>query len=119
MFTNTGKNIIRDWLGSKFPNPPYFMALGSVGTTPTVSDTVLGSEIIERNFDSINTNNDRLVEFEMILPSTSPTTQPVNLREVGLFNGSPVGSMFSHNIFTTISKTTDVELQSIVAVRIE
>ena len=79
MFTNIGKNIIRDWLGSKFPNPPFFMALGSVGTAPTAADTNLGSRVIIKPFDSINTNNDKMVEYEMILLSTEPATQPVSL----------------------------------------
>jgi len=121
VFTNIGKNLVRDWLGSKFPNPPLYMALGSVGDTATADDTQLGSEIPEtrRGFDSINTSNDRMVEYEMILPSTVPSSQPVQIREVGLFDSSSSGSMYTHDSFTAVEKTQDVELQTIIAVRIE
>lgn len=120
MLTNLGKNLIRDWMGSVFPNPPSYMALGSVSTAATVDDTALGSEIPETKlgFDSIS-KSDRMVEFEMILPSTAPSSQPINIREVGLFDGSPIGSLYTHNTFTAVEKTEDVELQSIIGVRVE
>ncbi len=121
VFVNVGKNLVRDWLGGLSVNPPLYMALGSVGTTATVDDTQLGSEIPEtrRDLDSVSTSDDRLVEFEMILPSTVPSSQPVNIREVALFDGSPTGSMYTHDTFTAVEKTQDVELQTIIGVRIE
>lgn len=100
------------------------MSLGSVGSPDfTSSATGLRYEINNtiRAFDSTSREN-QLVEVEMILPSTQPAgLMPINIREVIVGTGSPINaaSIYSANITATVSKTSDVELQTIVGFRID
>jgi len=118
MMTTVGKNLIREWLANNAPTPPAYTAVGSDSTIAGVDDTDLNGEFARRAFDSIDNNNNRLVEFEMVLPTTVPATTET-LQEVGVFNGSPTGSIFTRNTFAAITKTTDVEVQFINSIRIE
>jgi hypothetical protein len=117
-FTTVGKNLIREWLAGQCGSAvaPSFIGLGSSAVAPTVADTTLSYEEVKRHYDSSDRGNDRLVEFEMICPSTVGVFEA---REMGIFNGSPTGSMFVRNIFAMVNKTSDVELQTIAGVRIE
>ena len=126
-FVNTGKNQIRNFLANEAPTTPRpaYMALGSVGSPIfTSTDNALRYEPdgARRTFDSdTGSSIDREVEFEMILPSTEPSgLMPITLREVELSSGSPAntGSVYTLSTTAGISKTTDVEIQTIVGVRI-
>jgi len=120
MFVKDGKNIIRDWLSGGQVNHPTYAAIGSIGTIEAGSSTGLLYEItaIRRPFDSLSIQ-DQQVEFEMIVPSTDPVGEmPIYFREIGIFNGSPTGSMFSRSAFAEIEKTEDIEFQTITAFRI-
>jgi len=117
VMTDTGKNLIRDWLAGQSPTPPSHIAVGSDSTAATDDDTSLGSEIVRRAFDSTTYSDDRMVEFEMVLPTTVPSST-VHLKEMGVFNGSPTGDMFVRNTFADVEKTTDVEIQFIEGIRI-
>jgi len=123
MFLNQGKNNIRDLLvGSFVIGSPSYAAVGSDGTNPVSTNTTLGSEInrTRRVFDSKNSAVTKQVEFEMILPSTEPSgIQPIFTREIGIFTGSPTGSIYSRSVFSEFEKTGDIEVQYIVAYRIE
>jgi hypothetical protein len=116
-FTDVGKNMIREWLAGQCGSTaaPSFMSLGSSNITPTEADTTLSHENVRRGFDSFDRGVNKLVEYEMICPST---VGDFEAREMGIFNGSPTGSMFVRNIFATVNKTADVELQTIAGVRI-
>ena len=120
MFVTGGKNIIRDWLSGGQVSRPTYAAIGSIVTTEAGSSTGLLYEIdrLRRPFDSLSIQNQQ-VEFEMIVPSTEPVgAMPIYFREIGIFNGSPTGSMFSRSAFAEIEKTEDIEFQTITAFRI-
>lgn len=120
VFVNDGKNCVRDWLGGQVVGSPSHMAIGSSSTTAYSTDTALGSEInrTRRIFDSI-TRTDKYVELEMILPSTEPSgLMPITMREVGVFNGSPTGSMFTRRTFAGIEKNENIEYQTILSLKI-
>ena len=128
VFVDSGKNQIRNWMGNTGPtNPrPAYMALGSIGSPLFVSNNSgLRYEVdnTRRVFDS-NTGSsyNKLIEFEMILPTTEPSgLMPVYLRECELSSGSPYNalSVYSLSTFAGIEKANNIELQTIVGVRIQ
>jgi len=109
---------IRNWLGGQTVTAPTYIGIGSDATTATVTDTSLGSEFESDNrygFDSVSSGVG-FVEFEAIIPSTSPSEQPTFIREFGVFDSNTVntGSMYNHNTFIGFNKTSDVELQAVL-----
>lgn len=127
VFVDSGKNQIRNFLADITPSTPRpaYMALGSVGSPIfTSTDNALRYEPdgSRRGFDSdTGSSLDKQVEFEMILPSTEPSGEmPITLREVELSSGSPAntGSVYSLSTTAGITKTTDVEIQTIAGIRI-
>lgn len=125
VYVNSGKNLIRDYLAGTINGSPSYMAMGSVGSPAfTVDNSALRYEVWEttRTFDS-RRKSDREIELEMILPSTAAggsAGSTVTLRELVISSGSPftAGSTFSLSTFFDISKTPDVEIQSIVSYKI-
>jgi len=117
VFTDIGETVVRNFLGGQSPTAPTYMAIGSDSTTAMASDTTLGSEFESSrySFDSI-TSGTGYVEFESVIPSTSPTEQPTYIREIGLFDSSSSGSMFSRSNFTGFWKANNIELQTVVRV---
>lgn len=118
VFTNDGKRIVRDLLGGNVATYIPYIAMGSSNVQPTVLDTSLGSEFTDTRI-AINsfTSGDYYAELEMIVPSTTPTTQPATFRELGVFSNSN-GSLVMHTTFPDFTKTRDIELQNLVTLKI-
>jgi len=117
MITDQGKNIIVGAMSDVL----NYAALGSDNTVNSGSEVSLGSEYgrTRRPFDSVNVLQNS-VEFTMILPSTEPSgLQPCTFRELGVFTGSPTGSMFSRSTFYNVDKNDNLEYQTIMQVRVE
>jgi hypothetical protein len=119
VITNDGKRILVNFLGGNVNAYPSYMAMGSSATAPAVTDTALGSEFNDTRIglDSF-TSGDFYAELEMIVPSMEPNTQPAVFREIGVFTGSPTGSMIMHSTFPNFTKTKDIELQNLVTFKI-
>ena len=119
VFTDIGINKIRDFLANANPAAPAYIHFGSDATIPTSGDTALGSVIDEtqRALESTSTG-DRFVTFEGLLPSTIPSSQPIFVREIGVFDGSPTGSLWSHATFTGVEKTENLEMQGLYTIKI-
>lgn len=119
MITNDGKRVLVNMLGGNINAYPQYMAMGSSATTPAVTDTALGSEFVDTRIglDSF-TSGDFFAELEMIVPSTEPNTQPAVFKEIGVFTGSPTGSMMMHAVFPAFTKTQDIELQNLVTFKV-
>lgn len=117
--TNDGKRVLVKLLGGDISSYPQYMAMGSSTTTPAVTDTGLGSEFVDTRIalDSF-TSGDFYAELEMIVPSTEPNTQPAVFKEIGVFTGSPTGSMMMRTVFPAFTKTQDIELQNLVTFKI-
>lgn len=115
VFTNVGKSLVVDFAcGNPNVAHPAYMKFGSDGTVPAITDTTLGSEIAGACVglaDTIVSAN--VSQSEYILPSTSPSSTVV-LRELGIFTGSPTGSMIVHLAFPAFTKTNEVEMQNLV-----
>jgi len=121
VFTDDGVEVVRNFLGGQDIGSPSFIAIGSDATTPTAADTSLGSEFESSRYTFASvTSGAGYVEFEAVIPSTSPTEQPVYIYEMGLFDSGAAntGSMFSRSDFTGFWKADNVELQAVVRLNI-
>jgi len=117
VFTNNGVNVIRNWLAGSAATAPTHIAYGSDGTAPSKGDTTLTTELTRAAFDSTTASADKEVKFEGVLGTLSQNGQ--TLRECGLFNAGAGGTLFARNTFTDLAKTSSIELQIFITVRVE
>lgn len=115
VFTNTGVQLILSFLNNSSPDAPSHIGIGSSNTSPSVSDTTLGTEEGRYDIDT-TTSTVNSINFTYLLPTTALNSK--TLKEVGLFNAASSGTMLSRNIFTEISKTTSLEVEFTLKVEI-
>ena len=94
------------------------MGFGTSGTAATISDTTLGAEVIRKALEAsskdIGAGTYRFTGKLALGEGNGNTFQ-----ENGTFNASSGGTMFTRNTYTGVAKTSDVELSSIVEVKVE
>lgn len=100
--TNTGKNSIRDFLAGEITD----IAVGTDGTDPTVSDTSLGNQILEKGA-SAATGGDGEVTHTIRLGTTEGNGS--DLREVGTKDSA--GDLEDRITFAAVTKTSDFEVE--------
>lgn len=109
VFTNTGVTEIKNWLAGSSATAPTHINVGSGSTRGAKSDTVLGTEIGTRiAFDSTTTSTNS-VKYSILIASTEKNGY--SFREVGMFNASTSGDMFTRGTHTVINKTDTIEVQ--------
>ena len=108
MFTTLGKNQIRNWLAGTTATSPSAIAVGTSSTTPSVDDT--GCAEIFRNATTFGISP-QIAQFEMLMDTIDATGNTIT--EMGLFNSTTgtSGTLFARNIFTSIIKTSSIEIQ--------
>jgi hypothetical protein len=108
VFTTDGKTELAKWFNAESANSPTHFAVGTNSTAPNVTDSSLGAEDFRDAFDS-QSRATTLVSFEGVILTTEATGS--TLTEVGIFNSSSGGVMFSRNTFAALDKTDSIELQ--------
>jgi len=118
VFTQSGKNEIRDWMVGSASTAPLTLAIGTDTTSAIDTDTALGAEVIRKSFSATSTSPFNVV-FEALLSTVEATGSTTS--EVGLFNSTTgtAGEMFVRNTFAPISKTSSIEIQFEQRVEIE
>lgn len=83
-------------------------AVGTDGTAFSTSQTALGTEVFRKAISDI----DRSTPGRIIATTQLNTTEANSnaLQEQGVFNQSSGGSMWIRNTFTTINKTSDINV---------
>ena len=109
VFTQDGRNAVRDYLAGDSPAAPNAIAIGTGSTAVTSSDTALEFEVFKQT--TSDTKSPFLVTYEMVMTSVDATGNTIT--EMGLFNNTATttGTMFTHNLFASISKTSSIEVQ--------
>jgi len=100
-------------------NYPQYCAWGSGTTAETVSDVALEKELSDPGKvanDSLTPSTTESLEIIGIAVSTAGSN--LTFSETGLYNGSPAGSLFTHDTFGSFTKTTNEELQSIFSIKL-
>ena len=110
VFTNSGLNIVRDWLVGDSATAPISLAVGTGSTSADATQTELVGEVFRDGFDSTS-KTDKIAKFDMVLLTTEATGSTVV--EMGLFNDAAdtSGDMFTRNTFAAIDKTDQIEIQ--------
>ena len=83
------------------------MAVGDDNTTPTVGDTALGNELTRKTIQE-TTKGISDVIISLFLNSTESNGN--SLKEVGMFDDPSSGNLLERSVFTTISKTSSIEV---------
>ena len=102
-FLNTVKSGVRATVLAE----GTYLAVGTDNTTPTITDTTLGSEE-ERNARQEYTEGTSDIVLSVFINSTEANS--TSLKEVGVFDAAAAGNMAAHEIFTAISKTSSIEI---------
>lgn len=86
-------------------------AVGTSNTTPTVNDTVLGAEAYRDAITQYVYTSVGVITLKGYIPTAYPTTQPVTLKEAGLFNASYSGTLFARVLFSPeITKNNTISI---------
>ena len=116
VLTNTGKQEILDWIVGNSATAPSHIGVGTGTTAANVTQTALGTEVypdaVDRNSIVTGTRTGRQATVEIVVASTELTTDP-SITEVGSFNASTAGDMFTRSVFNGVAKDADTEIQVI------
>ena len=109
MITDTLLDEMKDAALDRMQSEFTYIAVGTDDTTPTETDTTLGNEVLrkERQEYSRDDTNGKITVSMWILSTEANSN---DLKEVGVFDASSGGNMFSRNTFNTISKNNNIEL---------
>lgn len=102
-FLNTIKSAVKDTVVSNATH----LAVGDDNTTPTVGDTALGNELTRKARQEVTQGTSDVI-ISLFLNSTESNGN--ELKEVGMFDAGAAGNLLERNIFTTISKSTSIEV---------
>jgi len=101
--TDTGKNLIAQWLGGTSITSPSHFGLGTDSTIFTESDTSLGTEIARSAIDTLDNSIDATITYTGTILSTQSAFQSDTFRELGIFNASSSGTMFGRYIISSLN----------------
>jgi len=99
---------IKDDIKSRLETLSTDIAVGTGDTTPTSSDTALETEVFRDSVDNIDTSVSNAVTVTLDLLTTEANGN--TLTETGIFNDPSAGTMWTRNTFTSINKTSDINL---------
>lgn len=108
MVNTTGfLSTIKTAVKTSITNEGTHMAVGTNNTAPTVGDTVLGTEVTRKAIQESTTGTSDVI-LSLFLNSTESNSN--TLVEVGLFDANSSGNLLVRDIFTSISKTSSIEV---------
>lgn len=110
VFTNSGKNKIRDLLSADVNHG----LLGTDNTVPVPSQTALGTSVASTELTTTAGVADKQINIDYSL--SAGTGNGENFTEFGLFNVDDV--MFSRHIFAELTKESTEQWQISVSYRI-
>ena len=104
--TTAGLVLICDLLKEDTSVGLNFFAVGTTNTAPAVTDTTLAAEVARLNITQQSRTAAALLTVTMFLPTTAANGN--TLVEIGIFDLTAAGVMFSRAIYTGIVKTASV-----------
>jgi hypothetical protein len=118
-YTNTGRQLLRDFLGGTSVKYPTHIAIGTDNTAASDSDTQLGDEVVRRAIDTYDPEDGTNYRINYIFNISSVEQNGVDLKEAGVFDESTAGDMFARTTFATISKNNTIDIQFTLTFEIE
>ena len=119
IWTDEGNKVVLNRTFKSTPdyNEPSLFKVGTDTTTPTSSDTDLGTSVVisgsshTKSFISgypVLDETNLQVTFRCLLNSLEANGN--NITEFGIFNDDTSEKMFSHTVFNSINKTSSTEI---------
>lgn len=102
-FLNTIKEGVLDTVVAETTH----LAVGTDNTTPTVGDTTLGNEVLRKARQEFTRGTSDVI-ISLFLNSLEANGN--SLKEVGMFDAASAGNLQERSIFTTITKTSSIEV---------
>ena len=90
---------------------------GTDNTTPTAGDTTLGTEVFRDTIDSFSNPGTGVVTASLRILSTESNGSVI--AEYGWFNAASGGSLWTRNVITSITKTSDIQIYLDTEITIE
>lgn len=100
LVVTVGKTFIASRMASAVATVMGYMAVGTSGTAPAITDTALGAEIARVALTS-TTPSANTVQYVATFGAGVGTG---SLQEAGIFDANTLGNMLCHTVFTTIPK---------------
>ena len=103
LVVQVGKNHIASRMVGVSSDVMSHMAVGSgIGVTPTLSDTILNTEIGRVALSSYTSSTNYVVASALFPAGTPAGTNSIT--EAGLFNASSSGALLAHTTFPAVAK---------------
>ena len=83
-------------------------AVGSDNTAPSANDTALGSEDFRDSIDNFDKSAASSITASLRILTTENNGN--DIKEFGWFDAAAAGNLWSRNIMTAISKTSDIQV---------
>ena len=106
--TSLVKTDIRDDAASRLDVIFTHGAIGTGTTTFAESDTALETEVFRDAIDSFDNPGTGIVTASLRVLSTEANSNSIS--EYGWFNSGAGGSLWTRNVITAITKTSDIQL---------
>lgn len=92
-------------------------AAGTNTTTPTAGDTTLGTEVFRDAIDLFSNPGTGVVTASLRILATEANNY--DIAEYGWFNAASGGSLWTRNVITPITKTSDIQVYLDTEITIE
>lgn len=100
LIVQVGKNFVANALLNASASPFTNLAVGTSGTAAALGDTTLGAELARMAF----TTSGVAANVVTVSATFNPGVATGAWQEAGIFNAAVAGTMFSHIVFSTVSK---------------
>ena len=112
LVTTSGLNVVRELLlrgvtGTSVGYAPRYIALGSSSTVVSAADVALGAEVY-RDDITVRASSSKVATFQLFLDTGDGNG--LTFREAGLFDSPDNGEMLSRVVFTSIDKTSSLQV---------
>ena len=105
--TTTFLNSVKAAIRAGIIADATYVAVGTDDTAPTSGDTTLGAEVTRKARQEYTEGTSDVI-ISLFLNSTESNGNA--LKEVGMLDASSAGNLLQRNTFTTINKTTGLEV---------
>lgn len=115
VLTTDAQELIASFLAGNSQTAPTHIAFGTNATAPNSEDATLTSEFNRIALTDTSLSG-REIQFTTIM--TTVQGNGTTFKELGLFNNSTGGTMFTRSVFVDIDKTSSFEIQATIILRV-
>jgi hypothetical protein len=113
LITSVGKDLFVNRLKDKDATTSRLthFAVGTGDTAVVVGDTALVAEVYRDMITYLGYTSTGVITIKCYIPAAYPATEPVTLKEAGLFNASILGTMFARVVISpNVNKNNTISM---------